>query len=575
MRKRRSTRFAVIVSVVLCLLLAACTSGTDSGKGDPAGKSSEPKAETGNSASPTAKASDMTAPGEFPIVTKKQEISMYTPKISWITEWENNAATKWLEKKTNIDVNFVLGPETAEEAKQKLNLMLASGSKLPDVFMKSGLSTDQIATYGSQGLFLPLNDYIEKYGTNYKKLIEKYPNLLKQITAPDGKIYALPYVAECMHCMYSQRFWINQKWLDAAGQKMPTTPDELYNVFMAFKQAKDLNGNGKQDEIPLIATIDGWNGELTGFLMNPFVPSNGKAYGWLYMDNNQVKASYMQDGWKDGLKFLKKMYDDGLIDKEAFSLKASQAKVLIGGPDGNRVGAFADGALSSVIDIGVKGARDDFVVVPPLKGASGKQITPWYEPFGSPSFVITKYAANPEVAFRLGDALATDYSRDLEWRNFFYGPEGDTWVKPEQGVKGLNGQQALWKQTFQWGTPNDKFWATTGILYASADDKGTLAVTNDGSFNQEQILWDAAVKDYKPHGASIIPPPIFYKTDEAEAIAEPKTQLTNYVEKSIMEFVTGKKDIDKDWEAYKKDIENLGFSKYVSTMQKAYDRQYK
>ncbi len=559
MKKRKSIQWVVIISVVLSLLLAACSGGGSEGTTTKDQKQSP----------------NLTAPGAFPIVEKLEEISMYTPKISWITDWDNNVATKWLEKKTNIKLKFTLGPEAADEGKQKLNLMLASGSELPDVFLKSGLSTDQIATYGEQGLFLPLNDYIKKDGVNIKKLTEKYPNLLKQITAPDGNIYALPMVSECMHCMYAQRFWINKKWLTATNMKMPETPDELYNVLKAFQKGTDLNGNKKQDEIPLISTTNGWNGDLTGFLMNPFVASTGKGYGWLYMDNNKIKASYMQDGWRDGLKYLKKLYDEKLLDQEAFSLKVDQAKVLIGGPDGNRVGAFADGALSSLIQIDTPGARDEFVVVPPLKGSNGKRITPWYEPFGAPSYVITKSADNPGAAFRLGDALAVDYSHDLEWRNFFYGQEGATWVKPEKGVKGLNGEQALWKQTFQWGSPTNQFWASVGILYAAADDKGTLAVSNDGSFNQEQILWNAAVNDYKQYGASIIPPPIFYKKDEAEAIAEPKTQLTNYVEKSIMEFITGKKDIDKDWDAYKKDIEKLGYDKYLSTMQKAYDRQYK
>lgn len=50
---------------------------------------------------------------------------------------------------------------------KKLNLVLASGD-LPDVFIGGGIPLDQQQILAEQGLIIPLNDLIEKYGKEFK-----------------------------------------------------------------------------------------------------------------------------------------------------------------------------------------------------------------------------------------------------------------------------------------------------------------------------------------------------------------------------------------------------------------------
>lgn len=40
-----------------------------------------------------------------------------------------------------------------------------------------------------------------------------------------------------------------------------------------------------------------------------------------------------------------------------------------------------------------------------------------------------------------------------------------------------------------------------------------------------------------------------------------KTPLMDYVNTAALEFITGKRDLDKDWDAYVKDCENKGSQK--------------
>ncbi|MBP1990334.1 extracellular solute-binding protein [Paenibacillus eucommiae] len=519
--------------------------------------------------------SNMTEPGQYPIVKKPEPpitIAISKGSIAGIIDMNTNDATKWLEKKTNLNFEFNIGPEDPTEYQQKVNLMLASNTDLPDVFLH-GLGVDQISTYGQQGTFLALNDYIDKYGVNIKKLMIKYPDLLKGVTAPDGNIYAIPGLNECQHCMNSQKFWINQKWLDKLGKKLPETPDELYEVLKAFKE-NDMNENGKQDELPLISMSDGWMNDLTGFLMNPFVISTGKGYDWLYLDQGEVKASYAQEGWRDGLGYLKKLYMDGLLDKEAFVLKSNQAPALTGGPDGNRVGAFAAGALSNGVDIANPGAREEFAALPPLKDSKGERKTPYIKPGAFPALVISKSAKNPEAAFRMGDSFLTDFTEDEEWREFFVGPEGKGWKKAGSGDIGLDGKPAVWIELTSHGSLGNESWGVASRLYEPARNKANLAV-QPGIFNQESILYSASVNNYMPYQVDVVVPSVYYTEEEAQSMSEIKNQINRYVEENIFKFVTGEKDIEKNWDAYLKDLNKFGLENYIKTVQTAYDRQYK
>ena len=74
--------------------------------------------------------------------------------------------------------------------------------------------------------------------------MEEVSYLKSAMTAPDGNIYALPKVNECLHCTYGQRMWINTTWLEKLGLEMPTTTDEFYQVLKAFKE-QDPNGTAR------------------------------------------------------------------------------------------------------------------------------------------------------------------------------------------------------------------------------------------------------------------------------------------------------------------------------------------
>ena len=96
--------------------------------------------------------------------------------------------------------------------------------------MSATIMNSTLMKFGKAGVFLPLNDLIEQYGANTKKLFDDISYVKDGITMPDGNIYALPSYSEIYHCKYADKLWIDQSWLDNLKLEMPTTTDEYYEA---------------------------------------------------------------------------------------------------------------------------------------------------------------------------------------------------------------------------------------------------------------------------------------------------------------------------------------------------------
>ena len=226
----------------------------------------------------------VSGPGEFPIVEEPITLDILMLGHAIVEEFPTNTFTQWYSERTGINLNFDIAPPN--EDREVLNLTIASGD-LPDIIVGFTVDPSTLALFGPQGLFLPLSDLIEEHGHFIHDVFETSPQVRPLITSPDGEIYGLPQVNECYHCFYAQRAWINQDWLDNVGMGVPETTEQLLDVLMAFKE-QDANGNGDpDDEIPLAGATTGWNTNIDGFLLNPFVFTEFKG-------NNQFFQ--MEDG---------------------------------------------------------------------------------------------------------------------------------------------------------------------------------------------------------------------------------------------------------------------------------------
>lgn len=98
----------------------------------------------------------------------------------------------------------------------------------------------------------------------------------------------------------------------------PKTTEEYYQTLKTFLE-KDANGNGKQDEIGIVGSKDGWGQQPFAFLMNPFIYTD-PTKNYINMDENgQLYAAYPRPEWREGLEYLYKLCQEGLLSPLSFT----------------------------------------------------------------------------------------------------------------------------------------------------------------------------------------------------------------------------------------------------------------
>ncbi|MCQ6561501.1 ABC transporter substrate-binding protein [Paenibacillus mendelii] len=565
----RRTLSALIACIILiAVFTTACSNNSNNVKDN------EPKPEQAAGNTPTepaaAETSDAVAPaGEFPIVKEKITLKVMAPENAGVENYATNLFTKELEEKTNIHLEWIMVPE--KNVVEKLNLMLVSGD-YPDILLGMGVNKTQEVVYGGQGAFLPMNDLIEKYSVETKKLMETLPLFKETITAPDGNIYSLPKVNQCFHCTMSQKMWLYEPWLTKLGLSMPTTTEEFYTVLKAFKE-KDPNGNSKADEIPFMTSVTGWNSALDDFLMNAFIynSKDPNAPG-LLMRDGKVTAAYDKPEWKEGLQYLRRLFQEGLIAPESFTQDKNQLLAVGNNPDAVLLGSSPGGFQGEFLQLGDVNDKRwlGYKAVPALKGPAGVQLSA-YSPmeYYTGQFVIMKGNKYPEASFRLADMF---YDWDITMR-LSRGVEGKNWKKAESGDMGIDGNPAKWAPI-----PNtdekiqNDYWNELGPINLSNEFR--LSQKNNGPEDLEVLLYQATNDSYAPYkpDVSILVPPLVFNEEQSAEIAGLQKTIDDYRKEMLARFVTGDADLDKDWDRYVSTLKDMSLERYLSIYQEAYDK---
>lgn len=559
-----SKRIMVMLLIVCMLLIAVagCTQGTTT---TATTKGTTTKATTTKAT--TSEESNITAPGELPIVKDKVTINIMATLYPNIIDMPTNYVTTWLEEQTNIHIEWEI--LAGSEAKQQVNLLLSSGGDLPDAFQYIGFSNAELLIYGSQGLFVPWNDMIDEYGFHLQQWHDYNAEIKKDQTAPDGNIYGLGSYNECFHCWHSQKMWINQKWLDNLDLETPTTTEEFYDILKAFKEF-DANGNGDpNDEIPLTGSYGAWRGNIDGFLMCPFVYNDGG--NRLFIDNGQVKAAYMEPGWREGLRYLNRLYNENLLDKECFIVDylelmqyVNDGVFLIGAAPGGQPGCFAN------LD---EEYHKEFVALAPLKGPTGLQYTGFYPTQTSgASFVITKDNEHPVETFRWAD-----FCTSLEaHKRIFFGEEGVDWRLAEPGEVGLDGLEssALFKEInyiSSTSTPQNKCWSHTFPVWTTHETFNGRVSDPEDVWYLEARLYKATKEQYLGYEPTEVVRNYYMNADDAVIFTDLQAPINTYVMESIAKFVVGEMSIENDWDSYLNEFTTLKIDDYLALIQKYYD----
>ncbi|QYR22660.1 ABC transporter substrate-binding protein [Paenibacillus sp. sptzw28] len=534
-------KFMIFLSVitVLALVLSGCSgSGSNSGNGggDTNGSTSGDAGGSGGKVKLTA-------------IMVKHPLTKPLAQMEWLKKAEDAAG---------VEIEW---QEITADWGQKKGTMLASGD-IPDLFVGANVITDADFAQFS-GLFQDLTELLPK-APNVQAMFEEKPETKVIATQPDGKIYGLPKY---------QRFWpasatrqyINQKWLDNLGLKMPTTWDELYDVLVAFKE-KDANGNGDpNDEIPM-----DWPGGIGGYF-NPAVLlgsegitlTDGSGNGY-FVEDGKVKNFLIDERYKNLVVFLNKLYKAGLINPEVFTHDYTKYQSVARGTGDTAKVGFTWGWVAS--DRFGEQLAPQYTSMSPLTVDSTTKASWSYDynslNYGSNMVVMSAKTKNKEAAIRFINEL---YNPKVSMQVLFgsIGPnikdngDGTYSVLPPSDPKMDPG---TWKWT--------STMADAGPMYIADSLNLKLGKDMQEVLTQSEPLKNALEVDPKKD----VFPGMFikYTTQDNNTMSLNNTNVMNLANTRFAKWVI-KGGVESEWDNYVKENQKAGLEQNIEIMQKYYD----
>ena len=508
------------------------------------------------------------------------KLTVGLPTKATVLSYEENALTYWVEEQCGVDLSFIPYSGGTDIGTQ-ISTTVAAQQALPDILFGISLGAEVYQGYGRDGYFKDLTPYYEdKEGaskTFWTRLEENFSeaeidDVLRKITDPDtGKIYGVPTMDTTMIDVMDYQMWINQTWLDYLKLDMPTDIDSLYKVLKAFKE-KDPNQNGKADEIPLYGGQEaGLGGDVVNWLVNMFLYFNDRK-NFSIDEEGQVYAPFITDEYREALKFVNKLIDEGLMLDSVFNTKMSEMPMITTPASGTAlVGCFA-GHLTIHADYN-NPIMQQYKSLPLWSNALFND-----HRCGVNNF-ISSDCANPDKAF---EVMMTLWSEEGS-RRVRYGEYGVNWTDADEGAVSDLGLPAAYKlirdplveqNTCLWSGAS-----CTLCVWAELEDAQLVTELSPGEAAKQKMHaesyanYKAAAEKYNPK-AELICPTLVLTEEEKEDTQAQRTACADYYKKTRTDFCTGDLDpnSDSDWKKYIDTLWDLGLQDWLDVAQIAFDR---
>ena len=486
------------------------------------------------------------------------------------TESDPNQRTifKRLQEQTNVEIDWTAIP--SDQWGDKISLNMSDPNKLTDFVFTAGFSDSNLLKYGEFGAIIPLEEYIDNYMPNLKSVFDKYPEYRVMCTDVNGHIWSLPWIEQlgsektAIQTIDNMSF-INKKWMDFLDLEMPETVDEFEEVLMAFRDhASELQAEFNIDGniIPMSCIIND-GGQDPAILINGFGEGYGdadKARHIAVTDDQEVICAAVQEGWKKGIEWLHKLYDEGLIDPEAFTQEWST--YVAKGKSGRYGVCFS-------WDVGNIDNLKDWVPLPALT-ADTRNITPTNGSFTSGfergRCVVTSVAENPAlVCAWLDQMYAPIQSPQNNWGT--YGEDDDFDIF-EMSTNDQGGEMLKHAPLGDASPVEVREAEAVGGPLAVLDEYYDVYVTCPDDA-QYRLDW---IKDiYTPDmHTKYVYPNLFMSREDTETLSNLQADIEKTINRHKADWIMNG-FTDADWEKFLDDLDAYGLEEYLGLFQKYLD----
>ncbi|WP_027206745.1 extracellular solute-binding protein [Butyrivibrio fibrisolvens] len=507
----------------------------------------------------------------FPLAEKTTLTGTISYPANTESDPNNRTIFKRLQEQTNVEIQW-----TAIQSDQwgdKITLEMSNVNTLTDFVFSAGFSDSDLLKYAKQGAIISLEDYIDAYMPNLKAVFDKYPEYRTMCEDENGHIWALPWIEQlgsektAIQTVGDMSF-INKKWLDFLGLEMPTTVDEFEQVLIAFRDnadaiQKEFNIDGSI--IPMSCIVNDGDQD-PAILINGFGEGYGDADRGRHIavtDDLKVICSSTQMGYKDGIAWLHKLYDEGLIDSEAFTQEWS---TYVSKGKSGRYGVCFSWDVANIDNL------EDWVPLPALT-ADTRNITPQNGSFTSGfdrgRCVVTSVAKNPALVCAWLDLMYDPFqSPQNNWGTYGEDDEFDIF---ELGTND-KGEQMLKHAPLGDASPVEVREAECvgGPLAILDEYYGVYVTCPDDA--QYRLDW---IKDiYTPDmNTKYVYPNVFMSEADTKRLSDLSADVTKCINSHKADWIMNG-FTDADWDAYIEELNSYGLEEYLSIYQKYLDAFY-
>lgn len=563
MRKKIKKTAAVVLTVSMAVCLAACGKQTVQTKDG----SSPASSEAGSNGKVTVNETG------YPITSEEITVTVSGPMPSGCEDWTQLAVIDEYANRLGIRLECEFY-ETDWETQLTLKV---AGDELPDLLVGCTMNVSDVNEWGGEGYFLDLNEYMDLM-PNLKAYFEKYPELEAYCTTTDGHIYGLPKLRVDMTDRLTRSF-INKQWLDNLGLSVPASIDEYYAALTAFKE-QDANGNGDpDDEIPLLFTSEeGGYTALEKTLLDAYgIFTSDPNYPLQADESGKVTLANTSDTYREYLKFMHKLYEEGLMEPEAFTITGDEITTK---QQGDVYGSFGCGSAPFVM------ANKDISYDANWAALAGmssdlheeREVSIASPVVNSILVAVNGNTENPEAMARFIDYFYTDEGMLSATKGY----EGVTLDMVEDELLGIKVPEMRAPEGFASG---EEYRYKGAIINESLNlverniDRGAMFESDREVLQKPEFVekygWAARVLDaFKADGVTGVPayPVVSYTAEEVEERGPVYKDITTYLKQARAQFITGELDLDKDWETYVNTLNQMNLGRLLEIEQAAYDR---
>lgn len=239
--------------------------------------------------------------------------------------WNNmkDDVGKEITAKTGVtlEAEFDVGSGGGQD---KISLMAASGD-YPDLIYAKG----ELGKLVDADAIIDLTDLIEEHAPNIKKIMSENMNRLKY-SNEDQAIYAIPTNIGVGQQYFdaTNGFQVQHRVLKELGYPEIRTIDDFENVLREYAEKHPITDG--QPTIPLTLNADGWKMLIT-VTNQANNTTGGMNDGEYHVDPETYEAMlhYKRPVEREYFRWLNKLYNDGLLDKDSFVQKEDQYKAKI------------------------------------------------------------------------------------------------------------------------------------------------------------------------------------------------------------------------------------------------------